>query len=79
MSDSIVEIFVLRVMSNCLEIPHIEYRIVNTLQGIHSTGETIYEFCDYSYCDRIDYNDELKYITDDIDAGAYDGIAGTQI
>lgn len=77
--DSIVEIFVIRVLSNCLEIPNIQYRIVNTLQGIHSAGETIYEFVDYSYCSREDYNDELNYITDDIDSGAYDNITGTQI
>lgn len=77
--DSVIEIFVLRVLSNCLEIPHIQYRVVNSLQGLKSDDETIYEFLDYSYCCREDYNDELKYITSDIDSGAYDGIEGTQI
>lgn len=77
--DSVIEIFVLRVMSNCLEIPHVEYRIVNSLQGLKSDDETIYEFVDHSYCSRIDYVDELNHITDDIDAGAYDDIRGTTL
>lgn len=80
MSESTIEIYVVRESSNCLGAdPHIQYLVINSLQGIHSHGETIYEFIDYSYCDRIDYNDELLYITEDIDSGAYDNIVGTKI
>lgn len=80
MSEEIVEIFVIRVSSNCLDAnPNIEYRVVNTLQGIHSHGDTIYHFIDYQYCCREDYIDELNYITSDIDSGAYGNIEGTQI
>lgn len=80
MSDQVVEIFVVRVSNNCLSLePNIQYRVVNSLHGIHSTGETVYEFLDYSYCCREDYNDELNYIMSDIDSGAYDNIEGTKL
>ena len=80
MNTNIIEIYVLRVLSDCLSLePNIEYKVVNSLQGIHSTGETIYEFLDYSYCDSIDVFDEKNYIMSDIDSGAYDNIEGTKL